>query len=72
MFTNRLNTWLAKTSKLIRIGKIAYISRRMMFRMNTLVWKTTIIWKEINLRKNTMTKRLNREHFLERIQETNS
>ncbi|SLO35505.1 Uncharacterised protein [Klebsiella variicola] len=43
-----------------------------MFRMNTLVWKTTIIWKEINLRKNTMTKRLNREHFLERIQETNS
>lgn len=37
MFTNRLNTCLAKTSKLIRIGKIAYISRRMMFRMNTLV-----------------------------------
>jgi hypothetical protein len=63
---------VSKTSKLIRIGKIAYISRRMMFRMNTLVWKTTIIWKEINLRKNTMTKRLNREHFLERIQETNS
>jgi hypothetical protein len=26
MFTIRLNTCLAKTSKLIRIGKIAYIS----------------------------------------------